>query len=378
MRRVIAAATTSRGARSSSGCTPAITRTPAASYRIAPSPRTASLTRVCWPRAPGPRHITVGWNWTNSTSVTESPAAQRDGQAVTGDGGRVRRAREHLAVAAGRDHDGAGGDDADRQDLPLGVDVGDANTRHLRLAGSRTAHHEIERERPAQHLHTGTERRLVERALHLGAALVTTRVDDAAMAVATLAGQRDVAALARVERGTEPHQVADRLRRLLDELAHDGFVAQPGAGGERVADVVLERVVRRQHARQATLGPRRAARRQDVLGDDEHAAHRSCREGSGQAGRARAEHDDVDVALHVGAGAAKRIGNITHGDIIITGSTTGGSAARCSRTTVTRRSVMGCRSRSSARPTGGRARRCRAARRRRRCRRAAIAAAWRE
>ena len=65
----------------------------------------------------------------------------------------------------------------------------------------------------------------------------------------------------RVERRAEAHQVADRLRRLGDEVAHDGFVAQPGAGGERVADVVLERVGGVEHAGQPTLGPRRDCRR---------------------------------------------------------------------------------------------------------------------
>ena len=203
---------------------------------------------------------------------------QRHGDAVAGDGRRVRRAREHLAVAATRDHDRSGRDHADRDDFTVGVDVGDAHAGHLSLAGQRVAHHEIEGERPAEHLHAGAERRLVERSLDLGAALVAAGVDDAAMAVATLATERDVAALAGIESRTESHQVADRLRCLLDELTHDRFVAQPGTCGEGVADVVLERVVGGEHACQTALRPRRAPRRQDVLGDDEHAAHRSGRE----------------------------------------------------------------------------------------------------
>ncbi len=74
MRRLIAAATTSRGARSARGWTPSITRSPAPSKSTAPSPRTASLTSACWPTASGPVHSTVGWNCTNSTSLTASPA----------------------------------------------------------------------------------------------------------------------------------------------------------------------------------------------------------------------------------------------------------------------------------------------------------------
>ena len=90
---------------------------------------------------------------------------------------------------------------------------------------------------------------------------------------------------ARVERRAEAHQVADRRRRLGDELAHDGLVAQPGAGGERVAHVLLEGVGGVEDARQAALRPRRRAGVEDVLGDDEHAAHGPHREGRGEAGR---------------------------------------------------------------------------------------------
>ena len=107
--------------------------------------------------------------------------------------------------------------------------------------------------------------------------------------------RRAVAAGLRVERRAQAHQVADRRRRLGDQLAHDGLVAQPGPGGQRVADVVLERVGGVEHAGQPALGPRRRAGVEDVLGDDEHAAHRAHGERGGQPGGARAEHDDVDV-----------------------------------------------------------------------------------
>ena len=74
MRRVIALATTSRGARSASSCCPCMNRTPSKSTRNAPSPRTASLISGCCPRDSGPRYITVGWNWTNSRSLSTAPA----------------------------------------------------------------------------------------------------------------------------------------------------------------------------------------------------------------------------------------------------------------------------------------------------------------
>jgi hypothetical protein len=61
--------------------------------------------------------------------------------------------------------------------------------------------------------------------------------------VSTFAGQRYISAAAlRIERCTKSHQVADRLWCLHDELTHDGFVAEAGACGERVSNVILDRV----------------------------------------------------------------------------------------------------------------------------------------
>ncbi len=74
IRRVIALATTSRGARSASSCSPCMKRLPSKSTRNAPSPRTASEISGCWPWESGPSHITVGWNWTNSRSRRRAPA----------------------------------------------------------------------------------------------------------------------------------------------------------------------------------------------------------------------------------------------------------------------------------------------------------------
>ena len=54
MRRMMALATTSRGARSASGCSSAMNRRPAPSSSMAPSPRTASDTSGCCPCARRP------------------------------------------------------------------------------------------------------------------------------------------------------------------------------------------------------------------------------------------------------------------------------------------------------------------------------------
>ena len=48
-------------------------RSPSLLRRIPPSPRTASVTSS--PRTPGGQTIPVGWNWTNSMSISSAPAS---------------------------------------------------------------------------------------------------------------------------------------------------------------------------------------------------------------------------------------------------------------------------------------------------------------
>ena len=74
IRRETASDTTSRGARSASGCTPGMIRAPAPSISTAPSPRTASVISGRCPRSPGPVQSTVGWNCMNSRSAVAAPA----------------------------------------------------------------------------------------------------------------------------------------------------------------------------------------------------------------------------------------------------------------------------------------------------------------
>ena len=298
-----------------------------------------------------------------------SPARSAMRHAVAGDRRRVRRRREHLAVAARRDHDRAGGDDADRHDAArrrrasaiahpgrLRSPVGSAcrSRGRGRTPGSSTS-------TPAPIADSSSVR------CTSAPLLVATGVDDAVVAVAALAGQRgpSLPSARRVERGAEAHQVADRLRRLGDQFAHDRLVAQPGTGGERVADVVLERVARVEHTGQPALGPRRASRptRMSLVTTSTLRTGRAA-SAADEPGRTRPEHDHVDVAVPCRGGAASCSGQHAH------------RRGRRRGAALTRPSATGCRWRSSARPTGGRARRCRRRRRPRRCRRAASAAAW--
>ena len=102
---------------------PCMNRTPAPSTRKAPSPRTASEMSGCWPVAPSPRQSTVGWNCTNSRSVTTAPARSAAAMPSPVATGRVGRRGVDLAEAAGREHDGAGVGGADPVDLALADDV---------------------------------------------------------------------------------------------------------------------------------------------------------------------------------------------------------------------------------------------------------------
>ena len=201
-------------------------------------------------------------------------------------------------------------------------------TPGLAAAEAVTTEDEVDGEGPFEHLDAGGQRRLVERALHLGTAAVSTGVHDAVVAVAALAGERRVAAARcrRVERRTEALQVADRLGCLGDQLAHDGLVAQPGTGGEGVAHVVVERVRRVEHAGEPTLGPCRRPGTQGSLGDHQHLPDRAGGKGGGESGGSGADHDHVDAALPRGCRNGERPRPVViHRGVVLLGGRRGGA-----------------------------------------------------
>ena len=65
-------------------------------------------------------------------------------------------------------------------------------------------------------------------------------------------------------------QFADPLRRLADHVLDHLPIAQRAAGLERVGHVVLEAVVRIEHAGDAALGVVAVRLHDAVLGDDHH------------------------------------------------------------------------------------------------------------
>ena len=121
---------------------------------------------------------------------------------------------------------------------------------------------------------------------------VAQGVDDAAVAVAALAGQGQLAVFL-VELRAPVDQVVDLVGRFADHHLDDGAIAQAGAGGQRVLDVVLEAVLRRQHAGDAALGVVAVALLNVVLGDDQDVEVGRHFQGRAQARDAGADDQDV-------------------------------------------------------------------------------------
>ncbi len=116
---------------------------------------------------------------------------------------------------------------------------------------------------------------------------VAQGVDDAAVAVAALHADR------LVEAGAVGDQVVDLPGRLADDELGDAAVAQAGAGGEGVLDVVLEAVLGGADGGDAPLGPGAVAELDLVLGDDQDAQAGRRRQGGPQPGDAAADDQQV-------------------------------------------------------------------------------------
>ena len=232
------------------------------------------------------RRSAVGWNWKNSMSAISRAGAIGQRDAVAGGDFGVRRDLVELARAAGRQDDEA---------------------RLEALARRRSARRAPGRRRPTPssvenlldlavlaHGHGRHARQAAQRQLDVLAGRVAAGVEDAGAAVGAFAAELDVA-LAAVERHAEAHEVGDALRRLARQDARRLFVDQAGAGGKRVLQVQLRRVVRPDGRGDAALGVLRVALVDGVLGEDEDAAVLLGEQGGEQPGNARAD-DDVVVA----------------------------------------------------------------------------------
>ena len=160
---------------------------------------------------------------------------QRERHAVAGRHRGVGGLGEHLAEAAGGEHDGPAVHRADAVALALADHVqGDAGDAAV------LGEQQVDGQRVLDHLDLG--RPLDggdQRPLDLGPGGVAAGVRDPVAVVAALAGQRQLAVGAVVEVGAERDQLVDRLGTLVDQHAHRVEVAGTGAGHEGVVLVLL-------------------------------------------------------------------------------------------------------------------------------------------
>ena len=279
-------------------------RSPSKSTRKAPSPRTASeIERLLAARVGAEvHHRRVELDELQVAQGRAGPQGER--HAVAGRHRRVGGLGEHLAEAAGGEHDGPAVHRADAVADALADHV-QGHPRDAAVLGEQ----QVDGEGVLDHLDLG--RPLDggdQRPLDLRAGGVAAGVRDPVAVVATLPGQRQLAVGAVVEVGAERDQLADRLGALLDEDPHRVEVAGTGAGHEGVELVLLGGVPRPERGGDAALRPLRGAGGEDVLGDDQHlVATRSAErllepERGGEPGDAGADDDDVGGRRPAGVG----------------------------------------------------------------------------
>ena len=130
-------------------------------------------------------------------------------------------------------------------------------------------------------------------------------VDDAAVAVAALAGQVQ-RAIFGCERHAQVDQMLDRARRGLDDMLDDLAVVEARAGDHRVVDVGFEAVAFLEHRGDPALRASAGAVAERALGDHRDLVGLGKVECRGQPGRART--DDQDVGLDRSSRRASRLG----------------------------------------------------------------------
>ena len=151
-----------------------------------------------------------------------------------------------------------------------------------------------------EELDAGLRRRLQQRPLHLAPGEVGG-VHDAALRVSALARQV-IAERCRVlgEFGAELDQLAHPRRALGDGDADGVLAAQTRAGHQRVADVLVEAVLRAEDGRDPTLGVGGVRLATAPLGDHGDGPMPGRLEGEREAGDAAAENQVVKLVTHVG------------------------------------------------------------------------------
>ena len=245
-------------------------RSPSASTRNAPSPRTASEISGWRPRASAPSHITVGWNCTNSTSAISAPARSASASAVAGGDLRVGGGLEDLADAAGREDDRAG---AARRRRRRGWPS--PMTCSVTPGGPAVRHEQVEDQGVLDDLDAGVLGGGEQGAADLGAGGVAAGVRDAAPVVAALAGQRD-ARRRRRGRSSAPSAISPRTASgpsvTSTRTASGSQIPTPAVSVS--LQVLLGGVVGAERGGDAALRPARRPVVHQGLGDEQHPAGR--------------------------------------------------------------------------------------------------------
>src|SRR6185436_7307318 len=156
---------------------------------------------------------------------------------------------------AGRQDGGAGGEGLDLPGRAVErVDAPDMAVARIALpmpAGDEVDRHHVGDEGDVGVCLGGALERLLDRP-----AGCVVDMDDAAVAVAALAGEMPTVLVGRgVERDAELGQPFNRRRGAFYDELDGGAVVEPRAGDHRVLDMAFERVARLEHRGNAALSP---------------------------------------------------------------------------------------------------------------------------
>ena len=291
IRRCIAAATTSRGARSANGCSSGMIRWPGCINQNGAFTADGFGHQGLAPRAPGPLHSTVGWNCTNSRLRSSAPArrARARPSPVAPDG--------LVVVAQAWPRPPVASTTARARTTP-GISRPVGSTRATESPTTRPDA-SVKASSAMTHSSTSAPRAkhcADERPVHLGARRVAAGVDDPGAPVPSLAGESEAVRRprVRVEDRTESTQPSDLSGCIRNQVADHARVREPCTGNERVGCVLVERVVRIKHGGEPALGQGGRSRAEESLAQEQHPATAGRRgQCCGQARRSRADHDDV-------------------------------------------------------------------------------------
>ena len=220
------------------------------------------------------------------------PGPEREGVAVTRGDRRVGRLPEQLAGASGGQERGPGPDQR-RPPRPVPDE---------RPAAPAVLGQEVDGEAVLPDPHVGPGPRLLDDGPHdLAPGGVAQGVDDPGVRVSPLQPQGD-AAVDLIEGGPPADELGDPPRGLAHDHLDDLRVAEPLAGREGVGDVVVEVILRVQHAGDPALRVGAVALADLVLGDDQHAQRLGRPQRRPQAGQPPADHQHVGDAMGEVAG----------------------------------------------------------------------------